>query len=114
MMTLITKQYFNILMGIGISSLLILILGMLGLFWLFKDKKSVTKKSIVVTEYTEHTSDISAIAGDDVVATQLDLARAYIETGKSSQAKKILEYVLAKGNEIQQKEARDLLLVCAA
>jgi pilus assembly protein FimV len=53
--------------------------------------------------------DIKAIAGDDVFATQLDLARAYIETGKEQLAKRILEYVIEKGNTQQRQEARNLL-----
>jgi FimV-like protein len=54
-------------------------------------------------------SDISAIAGDDVMATQLDLARAYVETGRHLLAKKILDHVREHGNQYQQREARELL-----
>ena len=53
--------------------------------------------------------DINAIAGEDVFATQLDLARAYIETGKAQLAKRILEYVIEKGSAQQRQEARNLL-----
>lgn len=66
--------------------------------------KTVTAASITITS-----SDINAIAGDDVLATQLDLARAYIETGRKQLAKKILEYVVEQGSSAQQDEARILL-----
>ena len=55
-------------------------------------------------------SDIKAIAGDDVCATQLDLARAYIEMGKQKIAKQILDHVIKNGNEIQQQLAERLLV----
>src|SRR5688572_29003856 len=42
--------------------------------------------------------DIRAISGEDVMATQLDLARAYIEMGKKSLAKQILQHVTQHGN----------------
>lgn len=51
----------------------------------------------------------AAIAGEDKLATQLDLARAYIETGKTQLAKKILLFVLEKGALPQQQEAKRLL-----
>jgi FimV-like protein len=43
------------------------------------------------------------------MATQLDLARAYIETGKKQLAKKILEHVITQGDHVHQEEARNLL-----
>ena len=61
-------------------------------------------KNITITS-----NDISAIAGDDVLSTQLDLARAYIETGRKQLAKKILEHVANQGTDAQQNEARTLL-----
>lgn len=53
--------------------------------------------------------DIKAIAGDDVMVTQLDLARAYIELGKKSLAKQILNHVLEHGSKNQQDVARQLI-----
>lgn len=53
--------------------------------------------------------DIRAIAGDDVMITQLDLARAYIELGKIKLAKQILNNVLTKGDDDQQQAAQQLL-----
>jgi FimV-like protein len=67
---------------------------------------ALTKKN---TSFTISSHDINAIAGDDVIATQLDLARAYIETGRKQLAKKILIYVLTQGTVNQQQEAQRLL-----
>jgi len=53
--------------------------------------------------------DLSAIAGDDVIVTQLDLARAFIEADKKLLAKQILESAVAQGSVAQQKEAQHLL-----
>jgi FimV-like protein len=49
------------------------------------------------------------IAGDDVVATQLDLARAYLETGSAAMAKTILKAVAKQGSKTQREEAKQLL-----
>jgi FimV-like protein len=53
--------------------------------------------------------DVSAIAGDDVLTTQLDLARAFIETGRKPSAQKILIQVLEQGSLEQQQEAQQLM-----
>jgi FimV-like protein len=66
--------------------------------------KNNTKPSIVITS-----RDIRAIAGDDVMVTQLDLARAYIELGKKKLAKQILDHVIKHGNPSQQQSARQLM-----
>lgn len=89
-----------------------------GLFKVFQpasSRKKTMKKSAVTAQQASATklvvtsSDISAIAGDDVMATQLDLARAYVETGRFLLAKKILDHVREHGNRIQQQEASELL-----
>lgn len=54
-------------------------------------------------------SDIQAIAGGDVMITQLDLARAFIEMEKKSLAREILNDVKAKGTVAQQQEAQQLI-----
>jgi FimV-like protein len=51
---------------------------------------------------------IDAIAGDDVMTTQLDLARAYIEMGERDLAKEILAQVSTEGNPVQQRQAQQL------
>jgi FimV-like protein len=52
--------------------------------------------------------NISAIAGDDVFATQLDLAKAYIEMNKKKSAKKMLDKVIKQGSAQQKNVARQL------
>lgn len=118
MITLILKSYFAILLSVGIGSLFCFVLG---LYLIFKPYRKSRRNSsaentldsrnepansnkMIVTSH-----DISAIAGDDVIATQLDLARAYIETGRTLLAKKILEYVRDHGSQPQQDEANRLL-----
>ncbi len=73
-----------------------------------KAARAATQQSIA-PKLVVTSSDISAIAGDDVMTTQLDLARAYIETGRHALAKKILDHVHARGSRTQQQEARELL-----
>jgi FimV-like protein len=53
--------------------------------------------------------DISAIAGDNVIATQLDLAKAYIEMDQKNLAKRILNEALKLGNAAQKNEAQLLI-----
>jgi FimV-like protein len=53
--------------------------------------------------------DINAIAGDDVIATQLDLAKAYIEMDQKNLAKRILNDTLKCGNTAQKHAARQLI-----
>lgn len=53
--------------------------------------------------------DIEMIAGDDMVTTQLDLARAYIEMNKKHLAKSLLYHVSKQGKPQQQLEARQLI-----
>jgi FimV-like protein len=61
------------------------------------------------SNYTVTSQDIKAIAGDDIMTTQLDLARAYIEMDKKPLAKKILEHVIEHGEMIQKTAARELI-----
>ena len=56
-----------------------------------------------------HAKDIQAIAGEDIVATQLDLAKAYIEMNKTSLAKQMLREVAKGGSQLQQLEAKQLI-----
>lgn len=73
------------------------------------EKKQISTSSKQPSSLTVTSNDISAIAGDDVLSTQLDLGRAYIETGRKHLAKKILEHVAEQGSDVQQTEARKLL-----
>lgn len=69
-----------------------------------KEPEIPNKKTTVITS-----QDIRAIAGESIMETQLDLARAYIEIGKKHLAKKILNHVMKNGNTDDQKSAKQLL-----
>jgi FimV-like protein len=105
MISLILKCYLSILLSVGIVSLLIFILG---LYLIFR-KSSPKQTRQTNPRAAESLQDLSAIAGEDVITTQLDLARAYIETGHMQSAKDILDYVIKQGNTTQQQEAQQLL-----
>lgn len=130
MIELIINSYGLMLLSVGMGSFIVFTLG---LFFIIKHAQSTKPIHIPIksmegervepilklADQPDHLQqkndleyslkDISTIAGDDVMATQLDLARAYIETGSKLSAKKILEYVAEKGNLAQQKEALNLL-----
>lgn len=127
MISSVLNSYFTILLSIGVGSLMLFIFG---LYLIFRPaKKTVvdkiepqiaTAKLLAAPEQQEPclksttklvvtSQDISAISGEDVISTQLDLARAYIETGKTQLAKKILDYVEVHGDIVQQDEAQRLL-----
>lgn len=61
------------------------------------------------TMLSEAMNDVSAISGEDPFATQLDLAKAYIESDKGPLAKIILTAVIREGNSPYQEEAQRLL-----
>jgi len=124
MILIILKSYFTILLSVGIGSVIIFLLGLYFIFRTPASEKSKNNKkdNIIPTTIPSETvqeksiannsnnlRDLSAIAGDDVVTTQLDLARAYIETGRMQLAKSILEFVLEQGNTAQQEEAQQLM-----
>jgi FimV-like protein len=69
-----------------------------------KTKTPATKKASSTRD-----DDIHFIAGDDVVSTQLDLAKAYIEMDRKKLAKKMLHDVIEQGSNLQQQQARQLL-----
>lgn len=112
MILLIIKTYQNLFLSVAASSLLMFLTG---LYFILKTKpvnKQSKKLSIqVVPEKSVSNKDLSAIAGDDVITTQLDLARAYIETGALKLAKTILDSAIEQGNNLQQNEARMLLTI---
>lgn len=109
----IIRIYLPILLIIGISSILIFLFGVL---LLFRKKFAFAKKpeksaTIISFDAIPALKDLAAIAGDDSLSTQLDLARAYIEAGKESLAKNILNTVISQGSTKEQSEARELLLL---
>lgn len=97
MIYLIIKSYLTLLVAVSGGSLLILIVG----------SYLILRKPTISTS-----SDFDAIAGDDVMATQLDLARAYVEADKSSLAVPILESIISQGSNEERQEAKRLLSTC--
>lgn len=98
MIYLLIKSYHDILLLTGISAICAFFLG---IYFILRKMKS--------SSHSSSDDDFFAIAGEDVMVTQLDLARAYIETDKKSLAKQILASVVVQGNATQQSEAKRLL-----
>lgn len=98
-----------ILIGFGFSLLVFFVC-----FWFFSTVPS-KKMSAAVEEkhtnknFTISSKDIETIAGSDVMTTQLDLARAYIETERKKLAQSILNNVIQHGSLEQRQEAKRLL-----
>ncbi len=61
------------------------------------------------TVFVPRTSQDSAQSEDDEIATQLDLAKAYVELGDKDNAKTILDEIVVIGNEKQRQQAQELL-----
>src|SRR5579885_1593739 len=107
--SLILKCYYSILLSVGVASVLAFITG---LYVIFRKPASRHKHASPLSNKAPTSvidNDLSAIAGEDVMSTQLDLARAYIETDKKTLAVKILKSVIAEGTAAQQTEAQHLL-----
>jgi len=89
---------------------LLLVLYIISTFYIkIKNKPSLKKSQPIKSPHIITSRDIRAIAGDDMIATQLDLARAYMEIGKKQLARKILDHTIKQGNITQQQEAKKLL-----
>ncbi|MFB3101130.1 MAG: FimV/HubP family polar landmark protein, partial [Gammaproteobacteria bacterium] len=63
------------------------------------DKTFLVPKSSNVDEQTE----------DEEMASQLDLAKAYIELGDNENAKTILDEIISQGSEVYRKQAEELI-----
>ena len=59
--------------------------------------------------FVEQVAESEDLTTEDVVATKLDLAKAYVAVSDNENAKIILEEVLAEGDEDQRKQAQTLL-----
>lgn len=106
MLTLLIESYLNVLLSIAALCVTIFIAG---LYLIFRKPRSATQQMKTVSTEA-NTIDFSAIAGDDVMTTQLDLARAFIESGRKEAAKSILQTIVAQGSQTQQaQEAKTLL-----
>lgn len=100
-----TNIYLLLISAFVALSLTLLILAIFTTKKADKISKEAQPKPITITS-----QDIKAIAGDDVMTTQLDLARAYIEMDKKQLAKKILEHVIENGDMTHKREANALIL----
>lgn len=107
MMELILKSYFDMLVSIGAACSVVFLMGV---FLIFRsaNKTPITEAALPLPEKIRE-EDVINIAGEDVVSTQLDLARAFIETNQTQSAKQILFYVQKNGNAFQKDEANQLL-----
>ncbi len=85
-------------------SILAAILALMFLLMLWPKKSTKANHS---TQISPH--ELNAIAGEDVITTQLDLAKAYIEMDNLNLAKKILKKVIKQGSQQQKKAAQHLL-----
>ncbi|HTM63690.1 MAG TPA: FimV/HubP family polar landmark protein [Gammaproteobacteria bacterium] len=127
---IIIKSYSSILIAIGSAALFFFMLGSYLIMRLSRSKfpddvvedteevqsapptSSTPKRPRRVSDKTilsETLSDVSAISGEDPIATQLDLAKAYIESDKGQLAKIILTAVIRSGNSAYKDEAQRLL-----
>ncbi len=60
-------------------------------------------------DFDDFDDDLDSLVGGDEVATQLELAQAYVDMGDQAGAKDILDDVIANGSEAQQSEAQAIL-----
>ncbi|MEK6730840.1 MAG: FimV/HubP family polar landmark protein [Pseudomonadota bacterium] len=102
-------------------TVVILVLLLIWLLWTFHAKKnakplhhgSPEKKpatiKIPAAQASGKSSDYNYLAGDDVMASKLDLARSYIDMGDKGNARDILLSVLQEGDKKQKAEAKELL-----
>jgi len=114
MLILFLKSYYSIILTIFVSGFAIFTLGtycLLRRFWIRSNHPIVIQRNIIQKEIASFDlpQDVSAIAGDNVIATQLDLARAYIETNQKHQAMIILDMIVQQGSITQQEEAKELM-----
>ncbi len=87
-------------------TVLILVLLFIWLLWTFRLRSNV--KSLNRSSEKQF-SNYKYLAGDDVMASKLDLARSYIDMGDQENARDILLSVLQEGDKKQKTEAKELL-----
>lgn len=99
MISLIINSYLNILLPILLIAAVIVTAG---IYYIIKKTNKAEK----------YAADMTAIAGDDVLTTELDLAKAFIETNRPKAARSILKKVAKRGSAAQKVEAKQLLSQC--
>ncbi len=60
-------------------------------------------------DFVEQVAQSEDLTAEDVIATKLDLAKAYVEVSDNDNAKTILDEVMTEGDEEQRKQAQILL-----
>lgn len=106
------KQYRAILVPISILIAMLLLLKVVRIKRKeneappFKGRRSKSEEPPL---YAFTSKDLSFVAGDDLMTTQLDLARAYVEMEKKNEAQAILNNVMKNGNPAQQEQAKQLM-----
>lgn len=102
MISFILKSYTSTLISVGLASVVLFSLGLYFIFMYFGGNNQSEVPALI-------NDDLSPIAGDDVFSTQLDLARAYLETNNKHLAQPILHLVVEQGSKTQAAEAKLLL-----
>ncbi len=74
------------------------------------DTAVATRRETSVDTLAGEDAELDFLADTDEAATKLDLARAYIDMGDNDGAKDILDEVAQEGNDVQRKEAQELLV----
>ncbi len=59
--------------------------------------------------FVAKTANVDEQSGDEEMASQLDLAKAYIELGDTDNAKTILDEIIAQGSDDYRKQAEELI-----
>lgn|GEM_PF-1722982 len=90
-----------------VLSILLALFVLLTAFYIYRAPGS-DKKSLAV-EASPLNRTMKTVAGEDVYASQLDLARAYIDMDDMKSAEEALQNVINSGNDKQAEEAKQLL-----
>jgi FimV-like protein len=94
---------------ISYDAFIVLLLALVAFLFLRLARKKPLQTASLTHADNADPKDINAIAGDDVVSTQLDLAKAYIEMNQKKIAKEMLNAIIKIGSSHQKNEARLLI-----
>lgn len=116
MIALIIKSYLAILIAVGLGAALLLTAGVFMIIRYFSNKSLVdshTGRAAMTLIHSQSADQVAAsldgIAGENMMATRLDLARAYIETSQFHAAKQLLDTVRQEGTLAHIGDADKLL-----
>jgi FimV-like protein len=98
----------NLMFAAG-AAIVVILIALLFLLLSSGEKKTIEKGSVRESLAKPTDKAMQQVAGEDVLASKLDLARAMIDMDDLASAKQILEDVAVHGNEQQQAEAKALL-----